>query len=108
MSSAAPGFDSQGHPVLRVSTGEQVVSVGLTGENLFDKDSSGEFAQQLLEARLRAELRRGNPPKVSENDVEHDWSLLQKALNASDNQVATGSSRPLQTGTRWERGGNRP
>jgi len=108
MSSAAPGFDSQGHPVLRVSTGEQVVSVGITGENLFDKDSSAQFAQQLLEARLRAELRRGNPPKVSENDVEHDWNLLQKALNASDNQVATGASRPLQTGARWERGGNRP
>jgi len=108
MSSAAPGFDSSGRPVLRVSTGEQVVSVGITGENLFDKDSSAQFAQQLLEARLRAELRRGNPPKVSENDVEHDWNLLQKALNASDNQVATGASRPLQTGTRWERGGNRP
>jgi hypothetical protein len=108
MSSAAPGFDSQGHPVLRVSTGEQVVSVGITGENLLDKDSSAQFAQQLLEARLRAELRRGNPPKVSENDVEHDWNLLQKALNASDNQVATGASRPLQTGARWERGGNRP
>jgi hypothetical protein len=108
MSSAAPGFDSQGRPVLRVSTGEQVVSVGITGENLLDKDSSAQFAQQLLEARLRAELRRGNPPKVSENDVEHDWNLLQKALNASDNQVATGASRPLQTGTRWERGGNRP
>jgi len=108
MSSAAPGFDSSGHPVLRVSTGEQVVSVGITGENLFDKDSSAQFAQQLLEARLRAELRRGNPPKVSENDVEHDWNLLQKALNASDNQVATGASRPLQTGARWERGGNRP
>jgi hypothetical protein len=108
MSSAAPGFDSSGRPVLRVSTGEQVVSVGITGENLFDKDSSAQFAQQLLEARLRAELRRGNPPKVSENDVEHDWNLLQKALNASDNQVATGASRPLQTGARWERGGNRP
>ncbi|MGB8917402.1 MAG: hypothetical protein WCC89_11120 [Candidatus Sulfotelmatobacter sp.] len=108
MSSAAPGFDSLGRPVLRVSTGEQVVSVGITGENLFDKDSSAQFAQQLLEARLRAELRRGNPPKVSENDVEHDWNLLQKALNASDNQVATGASRPLQTGARWERGGNRP
>ena len=109
MGNATPGFDSQGHPVLRVGTGERVVSVGITGGNLFAKDTSGQFAQQLLEARLGVELRRGNAPKVSENDVEHDWSLLQKALNASDNQVATGSARPLQAGSpRWEPAGNQP
>ena len=107
MSSAAPGFDSQGHPVLRIRTGEQVVSVGISGGNIFAKDSSGPIVQELLEARLGAELRRGNPPKVSESDVERDWNLLQKALNSSDNQVATGSSKPLQAGAgRW--GGNRP
>lgn len=110
MASAEPGFDSQGHPVLRILSGEEeVVSVGITGGNIFTKDSSGQFAQQILEARLGAELRRGNPPKVSENDVEHDWNLLQKALNASDNQVAAESARPLQAGAaRWDHGGNRP
>jgi len=110
MASAEPGFDSQGHPVLRILSGEEeVVSVGITGGNIFTKDSSGQFAQQILEARLGAELRRGNPPKVSESDVEHDWNLLQKALNASDNQVAAESARPLQAGAaRWDHGGNRP
>jgi hypothetical protein len=107
MSSAAPGFDSQGHPVLRIGAGEQLVSVGISGGNIFATDSSGLIVQELLEARLGTELRRGNAPKVSESDVERDWNLLQKALNTSETQVATGSSKPLQAGAgRW--GGNRP
>ena len=46
------------------------------------------FTEQLLEARLHAELRRGNPPKASESDVTRDWNLLQKAMNGSDAEVA--------------------
>ncbi|MFZ0815748.1 MAG: hypothetical protein WAM78_09530 [Candidatus Sulfotelmatobacter sp.] len=108
MGSAAPGFDSEGHPVLRVDTGDRVVSVGIAAGNIFAKDSSGQFAQQILEARLQAELRRGNPPRVSESDVEHDWNLLQKAMKTGGNEVATGSARGLQAGaSHWERG-NRP
>ena len=106
MGKAAPDFDSEGYPIVRIPVGEHTVSVGIAGGNILAKNSSGEFAQQLLAARLHAELRRGNP-KASENDVEHDWSLLQKTLN-SDSQVATENARPVQTGAaRWERPGNR-
>ncbi len=110
MNNAAPGFDSEGRPVLRVNLGEQAVNLGVAQGNIFAGESSGRFVQQLLEARLHEELRRGNPPKVSESDIEHDWELLQKARNASDNELAVGATKPLQPGTqlRWVRAGNRP
>ena len=110
MGNAVPGFDAQGHPVLRMRVGEESVSVGVTGGNIFDKGSSGQFAQQLLEARLREELRRGNPPKVSESDIEHDWKLLQRARNASEDAVAARSARLTQPDSQphWGRPGNQP
>jgi hypothetical protein len=98
MGNAAPGFDSKGRLVLRVEAGDRVVSVGIAAENIFAKDSFGLFAQQVLEARLQAELRRGNPPRVSESDIEHDWNLLQKAMKTVDNEVAAGSVKGLQAG----------
>jgi hypothetical protein len=110
MGSAVPGFDVEGRPVLRMHLGEETVSVGVTGGNIFAKGSSSstQFAQQLLEARLWEELRRGNPPKVSENDIERDWNLLQKARNAADDLVTARSAKLAQSGSRWEPDGNRP
>jgi hypothetical protein len=93
MSNAVPGFDAQGHPVVRMQVGEETVSLGVTAGNVLDKGSSTQFAQELLEARLREELRRGNPPKVSEDDIEHDWKLLQKARNISDDPVVARSAK---------------
>jgi hypothetical protein len=108
MGTTAPGFDSQGRLVLRVDMGDRVASVGMAPGNIFAKDSSGQFAKKILQARLQAELRHGNPPKASESDVEHDWNLLQKAMKTADTEVAIGSVKALQGGaSRWERG-NQP
>ena len=110
MNNAAPGFDSEGRPVLRMRDGDEAVTVGVAPSNLFAAQSSGRLAQQILEARLREELRRGNPPRVSESDVEHDWSLLEKARNVPDDEVASRSARqsPTTVQSRWSRAGNRP
>jgi hypothetical protein len=110
MDNASPGFDAEGRPVLRMLIGEESVNMGVAQGNIFSTESSRGFAQQLLKARLQEELRRGNPPKVSESDIENDWNLLEKALNASDNQFASRSAKPLQSGSqlRWIRAGNRP
>ncbi len=106
MNNAAPGFDSDGRLVLRMRVGDEEVSLGVAESNLFSAESSGRFVQQLLEARLLEELRRGNPPKVSESDVEKDWALLQKAMDTPENQVAT---RTLPGASqRWIHPGNRP
>ncbi len=107
---ATPDLDAQGRPVLRIHVGEEIVIVGVSGSNIFANDAAEPLTQQLLEARLHAELRRGSPPKVSESDVERDWNLLQQARNGANAEVAVRSHRPLQPGSlaRSERAGNRP
>jgi hypothetical protein len=107
---AAPDLDAQGRPVMRIHVGEEVVSVGVTESNIFASDAPGQFAEQLLEARLHEELRRGNPPKASESDVTRDWNLLQKAMNGAYAEVAARPGRSPQSGSqaRLERAGNQP
>jgi hypothetical protein len=93
---SAPNLDAEGRPILRIRVGEEMVNVGVAGSNIFATDAPEQFTVQMIEARLRAELRRGNPPKVSENDVERDWSLLQKALNGSYAELAGSGHRLVQ------------
>ena len=109
MSNASPAFDSDGRPILRMLIADNVVNVGIAQGNIFFTQSSGRFAAQILEARLWEELRRGNPPKVSESDVEHDMMLLQKALSPAESELALRSPRTLQAGTqsRWTPAANR-
>jgi hypothetical protein len=107
---AVPDLDAEGRPVMLIPMGEGVVSVGVSGSNILASDAPEPFMQELLEARLHAELRRGSPPKVSESDVTHDWNLLQKAIGGSDVEVAARSRRPQQASSqsRLERAGNQP
>src|SRR5579862_665530 len=106
---AVPDFDGDGRPLLRVRQGDEMVSVGISESNVFENGGRKPFTQELLEARLRAELKRG-VPKASESDVTRDWDLLQKSLNHSDNEVASQRGKLLSASqTRAERsGGNRP
>jgi len=110
LNNSQPDFDAQGRPIVRIQVGEEMVSMGVSGGNILGSDAPGQFAQQLLEARLHAELRRGSPPKVSESDVESDWNLLQSALHGSDADLGARSPRPMQPDSqaRSERPGNRP
>ena len=93
---------------MRIPMGEEVVSVGVSSSNFLAGDAPVPFTEQLLEARLHAELRRGSPPKVSESDVTRDWDLLQQAMNGSDVQVAAKSRRQASSQARSERSGNQP
>jgi hypothetical protein len=107
---AAPEFDAQGRPVMLIPMGEQVVSVGVSDSNILGSDAPQPIMQKLLEARLRAELRKGSPPKASESDITRDWNLLQKAMNGSDFEEAARFHRPQQLASqsRSERTGNQP
>jgi hypothetical protein len=96
---AVPDLDAQGRPVFYIRRGEDAVSVGVALSNILASDASEPFTQELLEARLHSELRRGNPPKVSESDVTRDWNLLQKAMTSADTEVATRSRRSQQIPT---------
>ncbi len=110
---ATPDLDADGHPVLRLHVGDEIMSVGVASNNIFanpsgiaDPDASKEFAQRLIEARMRAELRRGSAPKASESDVARDWKLLQRARNGEDDEMTARFHGPQQPGTqaRAERG----
>ena len=104
---ASPDLDAEGRPVLRIRLGDEVVRVGLSANNILTGDAPEPLTQELLAARLRSELHKGNPPKASESDVTRDWNLLQKAMNRSDGEVAAQSRRPQQASfSRPLRGGN--
>ena len=105
---AAPDVDIEGRPVLRVHTGGEVVSVGVAAGNILSNNAAEPFAQELLEARLHAELRRGEPPKASDSDISHDWDLLQKALNRVGNTEASARVHPSVQNGSQARAGNRP
>jgi hypothetical protein len=106
---ASPDLDAQGRPVLRIRAGDEVLRVGLSASNILSGDAPEPLTQELLEARLRSELRRGNPPKASESDIERDWNMLQKAMNKTDAEVTAPSQRSQQASfSRPAHGGNRP
>ncbi|HEX4424310.1 MAG TPA: hypothetical protein VH079_02855 [Terriglobales bacterium] len=75
---AEPELDRAGAPVLQVRVGEDIVNVGISRENVLSTPGSPELSQELLEARLREELRRSASSKTSESDVISDWKLLQQ------------------------------
>lgn len=108
--STTPDLDIQGRPVLRFHNGDELIDVGVAESNLFQPGAAEPYTAQLLEARLREELRRGYAAKVAESDVTRDWDLLQKALNNADGEVAAGTGKLLQTGSpaRAQYAGNRP
>lgn len=107
--SGAPDLDAEGRPVLRIQRGKSVVSVGISGSNILSNEGAEPFAQQLLEARLRVELRRGSPPKVSESDLSRDWNLLQRTMGNTGEELAVQGRKPLASSqSRPESAGNRP
>jgi hypothetical protein len=106
---ATPDFDAEGRPMLRIQIGGQVVRVGVSGSNILANDTPEPFTEELLEARLHDELRRGSVPKASESDVTRDWTLLQKARSGSA-EVTARAHRPQQGGfqAHSDRAGNQP
>lgn len=92
LGNAVPELDAEGRPLLQITTGEQTVSVGITADNVLVDGTSSHLTEELLEARLQEELRRGAPPKASENDIERDWQLLRQAMNGGREQVIAETS----------------
>ena len=109
---ARPQFDEGGSPSLQIKIGEQLLDVGISTKNVLSSGTPPRLVQQLLEARLRQELRGGKTPRVSESDLVRDWSLLQQAMGENDRQVAAQPRRHQPESVRYsapERsGGNYP
>lgn len=117
MNNATPGFDANGLPVLRISAAKNNdtdknsndETRGVTAANLFSAQPPSLFAKDLLQARLRQELRKGYAPRIAQSDVERDWALLKKSLNTSDDQLASREKTlPSLPQLRVESAGTRP
>jgi len=93
LGNAVPELDAEGRPVLQIRTGEQVVSVGVAADNVLVDGASTQLTEELLEARLQEELRRGAPPKASESDIERDWHLLHQVMSGGREQVVAEASQ---------------
>ncbi len=74
--------DEQGRPVLEMRVGDDLVRVGASASNVFESNAPPELVRQLLEARLRSELRHKSPHGLSESGVARDWKLLEQTLPA--------------------------
>lgn len=100
---AQHAVDDQGRPVLEMQVGDTTVRVGASAGNILDGNAPPQLVRQLLEARLRAELRRKSPLGISETEVARDWKMLQQTLppDVADSHV---SARPPRSESR----GNRP
>jgi hypothetical protein len=72
-----PGFDSYGRPILEIREGGQIITVGLTRDNILSTDTPPRLTQDLLAARLHEELRGSNGTAAA-SVVTSDWELLQQ------------------------------
>ena len=85
-----------GDPVLIVRMGDEAATVGLAPENIFASESSRKFAQQILEARLREELRRGNAPRFRERcRARLDAAAKSSSCLLPTSEVASRSAKPV-------------
>lgn len=103
---AKADVDDQGRPVLHMQVGDEPVEVGAAAENLMDGSAPPQLVRQLLEARLRSELRRKSTAGLSESEVARDWKLLQQTIDSDNLRPAASTVRPPVRS--YTLGGNRP
>ncbi len=101
-SKANAGVNDQGRPVLEVPFEDGLVRIGVTPDNVLSGTAPAQIEQQLLVARLRAELEKSKP-RISELEVARDWDLLQKTIPESDLTTLIRQSPRVETVR-----GNRP
>ena len=87
-SKAFTGIDDQGRPVLQLRVGEKTVRVGATAANVLSSDAPSRLVQELLLARLQAELRQKSSSRLSGSEIERDWNLLQNAIGEEEGNTS--------------------
>jgi hypothetical protein len=90
--SAQPGFDASGQPILQMGVGSDAAQVGLSRGNILAGSGSPGFTARLLEARIRQELRPAATRKTSHSEVEKDMTLFRQILALQAAQVAASPS----------------
>jgi hypothetical protein len=88
LANARMELDQDGRPVLRVQSGEALIEIGITRNNVLRGSAPRELAQELLVARVREQLRSGGPPKTSAAELRKDWQLLKTAFTDRSENIA--------------------
>jgi hypothetical protein len=84
---AEPQIDSSGQPFLKTELQGRTVLLGLSRGNVLRLSAPPEFTQQLVLTRLEHELKSSKPPRASRRQVESDWKLLQRAVEAREAEL---------------------
>ena len=79
---AQPEVDASGQPLLKTQVQGRTVLLGLSRGNALRLTAPPEFTQEVLLTRLEHELKSSKPPRASEQQVESDWKLLERAAEA--------------------------
>ena len=86
-----PRLDADGQPMLEVRGEDETAQIGICRDNALRMVAPPELVQDLMFARLQQELKPDKPPRVSRQQVESDWRLLQQATKASEASLNSGS-----------------
>lgn len=89
---SVPRVDNSGDPLLQVKLGDETVDLGLSRNNILSTSAPPELTEWILIQRLREELKKGGSPKVSEQNAENDWALLQQTI-----QIEHKKPEPIDT-----------
>ncbi len=79
-----PQLDASGQPFLKAQVEGQTIRIGLSRGNALRLTAPPEITQQLLLTRLEHQLKSGQPPRTSQQGVESDWKLLERAVEARE------------------------
>ena len=99
---SVPRLDNSGDPLLELKLGDDTVDQGLSRNNILSTSAPPELAEWILIQRLQGELKKGGSPKVSEQNAENDWALLQQTMEMQHKEpgpsdirlTAMGSTQP--------------
>jgi hypothetical protein len=83
-------LDESGHPFLLGSAGGQTYEMGISRDTILGEGASPELRRGLLEARLRQQLTRGRAPKISTDELNEDWTMLQEIISTGQREEASG------------------
>ncbi len=86
-------MDASGHPVLQGSIGNQAITMRIGRENLISKGVPADLQRGLLEARLRQQLTERRAPKISIDELQKDWQLIQKIDSLEQEEVSNPASQ---------------
>jgi hypothetical protein len=88
--SGKPQLDARGQPLSEIPLEGWTLPVGLCRGNALHSSASPEVLEQLMLARLQVELKPGNPPRISEQQVKSDWQLFQAARGEKRAELRAG------------------